>query len=71
MRDMIPTALIAVLAVPAAAQTERGPDGHMVGPQRGDVIEVRGEPAPACAKRADTSRPIGAGGTSSLRPATG
>lgn len=52
MRDMIPAALIAVLAVPAAAQSERGPDGHMVGPQRGDVIDVRGEPAPACAKRA-------------------
>jgi Ni/Co efflux regulator RcnB len=52
MRDMIPAALIAALAVPVVAQTERGPDAHIVRPQRGDVIDVRGEPAPACAKRA-------------------
>ena len=54
MRDMIPAALIAMAAAaPAAAQTERGPDAHIVRPPRGDVIEVidvRGEPASPCGK---------------------
>ena len=42
MRDMIPAALIAmVAAAPVAAQTVRGPDAHIVRPPRGDVIDVR------------------------------
>ena len=42
MRDMIPAALLVAIAAPAGAQTQRGPDAHIVRPPRGDAIDVDG-----------------------------
>ncbi len=45
MANAIPLGLIAALAAPAAASAQRPPDAHILPRERGDVIDVDGEPA--------------------------